>query len=93
MIKPLGNKVAVKVQQSESISEGGIHLASEIKERVGRGEVVAAGPGSVSSKGVKIPMQVKVGDKVLVDTAVGATIKVDGEDLLMIQETDILGII
>jgi chaperonin GroES len=89
-IKPLGDRVLVKPMAKEEITKGGIVLPDTVKEKPQEGEVLAVGLGKNSDKGVRIPMEVKLGDIVLYAKYDGTEIKLDGEDLIILRESDIL---
>ncbi len=92
-LKPLGNRVVVKPQEEEEITAGGIVLPETAKEKPQRGEVLAVGPGERNDKGDAVALDVKVGDKVLFAKYAGTEIKVDGDKLLILRETDLLAIV
>ena len=92
-IRPLGDKVVVKVSEEEEKTAGGIILPDTAKKKPQEGEVIAVGPGKISDNGAKIEMQVKKGDKVLYGKYSGTEVTVDGEDYLIMRESDILAII
>ena len=89
-IQPLGERVLVKPIAREEVSKGGIVLPDTVKEKPQEGEVLAVGSGKRSEKGEVIPMEVKVGDIVLYAKYGGTEIKLDGEDLIILRESDIL---
>ena len=91
-IKPLGDRVVVKAQQAEEKTESGIIIPDTAKEKPQRGTVVAVGPGRVEN-GTKIDMTVTADDKVLYGKYAGTEITLDGEDYLIMRESDILGIV
>jgi chaperonin GroES len=88
--KPLGDRVLVKPMAREEISRGGIVLPDTVKEKPQEGEVLAVGVGKRSEKGEHIPMELKVGDIVLYAKYGGTEIKLEGEDLIILRESDIL---
>jgi chaperonin GroES len=92
-LKPLGNRVVVKPQEEEEITAGGIVLPETAKEKPQRGEVLAVGPGERNDKGESVPLDVKVGDKVLFAKYAGTEIKLDGDKLLILRETDLLAVV
>ncbi len=92
-IRPLQDRILVKRFEEESKTKGGIYIPDTAKEKPAEGEIVAAGNGRVADDGNVIPLEVKVGDKVLFGKYSGNEIKVDGEDYLIMNEGDILGII
>lgn len=91
-IKPLGDKILVKPLESEEKTKGGILLPDTAKEKPQEGEVLAVGQGKWM-EGKLVPLAVKAGDKVLFTKYGGDEIKIDGEELKIIKEEDILGII
>ena len=91
-IRPLHDRVIVKRIQEEEKSKGGIIIPDTAKEKPQEGKVVAAGPGK-QEDGKVIPVGVKPGDKILFGKYSGTEVKVNGEDLLIMKESDILGIV
>ena len=89
-IQPLGERVLVKPMAREEVTKGGIVLPDTVKEKPQEGEVLATGPGKRSEKGEHIPMELKVGDTVIYAKYGGTEIKLDGEDLIILRESDIL---
>jgi chaperonin GroES len=89
-VNPLGDRVFVKVSPSEEKTDGGIYLPDNVKEKPQVGEVVAVGPGKVQDDGKRMPMDVKIGDKVLYSKYAGTDIKLGGEDYVLLSEKDIL---
>ena len=92
-IKPLGQRVLVKRLDAEEISAGGIVLPDTAQEKPQEAAVVTLGTGGKDDEGKTIEFSVKAGDKVLISKYGGTDVKVDGEDLLIISESDILGVI
>ena len=92
MIQPLSDRVVVKAQDAEEKTASGLFIPDSAKEKPQRGTVVAVGPGRVEN-GTKIDMTVKEGDSVLYGKYAGTEITLDGEDLLIMRESDILGIV
>ncbi len=92
-IKPLGNRVLVKRLEADEISAGGIVLPDTAKEKPQEAEVVSLGTGGKDDNGNDITFDVKVGDKVLISKYGGTDVKVNGEDLLILSQSDILGVI
>ncbi len=92
-IKPLGNRLVIEPLEQEEITSGGIVLPETAKEKPQQGLVLAAGPGDRDEDGKRIPMDVTVGDKVLFAKYAGTELKMDGKKLLILRETDILGIV
>ena len=91
-LKPLADRVIVKPSQAEERTKGGIIVPDTAKEKPVWGEVVAVGPGRVSDDGKTIPMQVKAADKVLYGKYSGTEVTVDGDELLIMRESDIFAI-
>ncbi|MGD2252241.1 MAG: co-chaperone GroES [Anaerolineales bacterium] len=92
-LKPLADRLVVKPLEEEEITPAGIVLPETAKEKPQKGEVLAVGPGSRDDEGKHIPMEISVGDKVLFAKYGGTEIKVDGEKLLILRESDILALI
>jgi chaperonin GroES len=92
-IKPLGNRVVVEPIEQEDVTALGIVLPDTAKEKPQQGMILAAGPGDRDEDGDRIAMDVKVGDKVLFAKYAGTELKLDGKKLLILRETDLLGII
>ena len=92
-IKPLADKVLVKRVEAEEVTKGGIVLPDSAKEKPRRGKIVSVGDGKLLDSGKRSELQVKVGDMVLFTSYGGPEIKVDGEELLIMDETDILAVL
>jgi len=92
-IKPLADRVVVKRIEEEEVKKGNIIIPDTAKEKPQKGEVVAVGPGRVDEKGNRIPMEVKVGDKVIFSKYAGSEVKIDDEEFLVMREDDILAVI
>jgi chaperonin GroES len=92
-IKPLGNRVVVEPIEQEDVTASGIVLPDTAKEKPQTGMVLAAGPGERDEDGKRISMDVEVGDKVLFAKYAGTELKMDGKKLLILRETDLLGIV
>lgn len=92
-IKPIGQRVLVKRLEAEAISAGGIVLPDSAKEKPQEAEVLALGTGGKDDNGKAIDFTVKVGDKVLISKYGGTEVKIDGQEVLILNENDILGII
>ncbi len=92
-IKPLADRVVVKVVEPVEQVKGSIIIPDTAKEKPQQGEVMAAGPGKISESGNKIAMEVKVGDKVLYGKYSGNEVTVDDQEYLIMRESDILAII
>ena len=91
--RPLHDRVLVRRVEAEEKTLGGIIIPDTAKEKPQEGEVVAAGAGAKNDKGEVAPLDVKAGDRILFGKWSGTEVKVDGEDLLIMKESDILGII
>jgi chaperonin GroES len=91
--RPLHDRVVVKRIDAEEKSTGGIIIPDTAKEKPSQGEVVAVGPGGRDEAGKLIPIDVKVGDRVLFGKWSGTEVKIDGQELLIMKESDIMGII
>jgi chaperonin GroES len=92
-IRPLHDRVIVLRIAEEEMTKGGIIIPDTAKEKPQEGKVIAVGPGKVLDSGIKVSMDVKVGDKVLFGKYSGTEIKIDGEEHLMMREDDILGVV
>jgi len=92
-IKPLADRVLVRPQEREERTKGGIVLPDTAKEKPQMGKVLAAGPGRLLENGQRVAMEVKEGDTILFSKYAGTEIKVDGEELLLINERDILAVV
>ncbi|MGI6145697.1 MAG: co-chaperone GroES [Clostridia bacterium] len=92
-IKPLGDKVVVKPLAQEEKTKSGIVLPDTAKEKPQQGEILAVGSGKTLENGQKVPLEVKVGDKVIYSKYAGTEIKIDGEEVLILSERDIHAII
>jgi chaperonin GroES len=91
--RPLHDRVVVKRLDSEEKTKGGIIIPDTAKEKPQEGEVVAVGPGARDEAGKLVPLDVKAGDRVLFGKWSGTEVKIDGEDLLIMKESDILGVV
>jgi chaperonin GroES len=91
--RPLHDRVVVKRVPEETKTKGGIIIPDTAAEKPQQGEVIAVGPGSRGENGEIAPMDVKAGDKVLFGKWSGTEVKIDGEDLVIMKETDIMGIL
>jgi chaperonin GroES len=91
--RPLHDRVVVRRLEAELKTAGGIIIPETAQEKPQQGEVVAAGPGARNDKGELAPMDVKAGDRVLFGKWSGTEVKIDGEDLLIMKESDIMGIL
>jgi chaperonin GroES len=91
--RPLHDRVVVRRVEQEEKTKGGIIIPDTAKEKPQEGQVVAAGPGARGEDGKVVPLDVKAGDRVLFGKWSGTEVKIDGEDLLIMKESDLLGII
>ena len=92
-VKPLADRVIVRAAEAEDVSKGGIILPDTAKEKPQEGEVVAVGPGKISDSGNLVKMTLASGNKVLYGKYSGTEIMVDGEQLLIMRESDILAVL
>jgi chaperonin GroES len=92
-LKPLADRVIVKPAEAEEMTKGGIILPDTAKEKPMQGTIVAAGPGRTTDDGKSIKIEVKVGDKVLYGKYSGTEVTVDGEEYLIMRESDLFAII
>ena len=91
-IKPLADRVVIKMQEAEETTKSGIILAGSAKEKPEVAEVVAIGPGGVVD-GKEVKMELKVGDKVLISKYSGTEVKLDGEEYTILRQSDVLAIV
>jgi len=91
--RPLHDRVVVRRIEADEKTAGGIIIPDTAKEKPSQGEVIAVGPGGRDETGNLIPIDVKSGDRVLFGKWSGTEVKIDGEDLLILKESDILGIV
>jgi chaperonin GroES len=92
-LRPLQDRIIVKRLEEENKTSGGIYIPDTAKEKPQKGEIIAVGKGKVTEDGKVLPIDVKVGDKVLFGKYAGTEIKIDGTDYLIMREDDILGVI
>ncbi len=92
IIKPLADRVVIQMVESEETTKSGIVLPGSAKEKPQVAEVVAVGPGAVVD-GKTVPMEVKVGDKVLISQYAGTTVKLDGKENIIVRQSDILAVV
>ncbi|MES2896254.1 MAG: co-chaperone GroES [Pseudomonadota bacterium] len=91
--RPLGDRVLVKRVEEEEKTKGGIIIPDTAKEKPQEGEIIAVGPGARDDNGKVQPLDVKKGDKILFGKWSGTEIKIDGQDLLIMKESDVLGVV
>jgi chaperonin GroES len=92
-LKPLGDRVVVKALEREEVTKSGIYLPDTAKEKPQEGRVEAVGPGRILDNGERSKMELKEGDRVLFAKYAGTEFKLEGEDLLILRESDILAVI
>jgi chaperonin GroES len=92
-IRPLQDRVVVRRVEEETKSAGGIVLPGSATEKPSQGEILAVGPGKKNDDGSTQPIDLKVGDKVLFGQYSGSTVKVDGEELLIMNESEVFGVV
>ncbi|MBE9502745.1 MAG: co-chaperone GroES [Proteobacteria bacterium] len=92
-IRPLHERVLVRRLEEKEISKGGIIIPDSAKEKPAEGEIIAAGKGKITEDGKVLPLDVKVGDKVLFSKYSGSDVMIDGEEYLIMREDDILAVI
>jgi len=92
-IKPLSDRVVVKALEESEQMRGGLYIPDTAKEKPSQGEVVAVGPGKLSEEGTRLDMDVKVGDRVLYGKYSGTDVTLDGQEYLILRESDILAIV
>ena len=91
--RPLHDRVVIRRAEGDLKSKGGIIIPDTAKEKPQEGEVIAVGPGSRDESGKLVPLDVKAGDRILFGKWSGTEVKIDGEDLLIMKEADIMGIV
>jgi chaperonin GroES len=91
--RPLGDRVLVKRIDEESKTKGGIIIPDTAKEKPQEGEVLAVGPGARDDSGKRVELDVKPGDRILFGKWSGTEVKIDGEDLIIMKESDVLGVV
>ncbi|MBQ3401925.1 MAG: co-chaperone GroES [Synergistaceae bacterium] len=92
-LKPLGDRIVVKVLEREEKTKSGLFLPDTAKEKPTEGEVIAVGTGKVLDNGQKQPVEVKVGDRIIFSKYAGTEVKLDGEELVIFSERDVLAIV
>ena len=92
-IRPLHDRLVVRRLEEDTVSAGGIVLPDSASEKPSQGEVLAAGPGKIADNGDVQKLDVKVGDKVIFGQYGGSTVKIDGEELLILSESEIFGVL
>ena len=92
-VKPLADRVVVKALEDTEEMRGGLYIPDTAKEKPQQGEIIAVGPGRLSDEGKRIAMELKEGDRVLYGKYSGTEVTVDGEEYLILRETDVLAVI
>ena len=92
-LRPLGDRVLVRRVEEEAKSKGGILIPDSAREKPQEGQVVAVGAGGRDEAGKRVPMDLKAGDHILFGKWSGSEVKIDGEDLMIMKESDVLGIV
>ena len=92
-LRPLGDRVVIKAISRETVTKSGIVLPDTAKEKPQEGEVLAVGPGKVLDNGKRVTLEVSVGQKILFAKYAGSEVKIDGEEYLILRESDIMGIV
>ena len=91
--RPLHDRVVVRRVDAEEKTKGGIIIPDTAKEKPQEGEIVAAGPGARDESGKLVPLDVKAGDRILFGKWSGTEVKIDGEDLIIMKESDVMGVV
>ena len=91
--RPLGDRVVIRRVEEEAKTKGGIIIPDNAKEKPQEGEVISVGPGARDEDGKRIPIDVVVGDRILFGKWSGSEVKIDGEELLIMKEGDLLGVL
>jgi chaperonin GroES len=91
--RPLHDRVVVRRVDAEEMTKGGIIIPDTAKEKPQEGEIVAAGPGARDESGKLVPLDVKAGDRILFGKWSGTEVRIDGEDLLIMKESDVMGVV
>ena len=92
-IRPLHDRIIVERLEEETMTAGGIIIPDSAKEKPQEGKIVAAGKGKITEDGKVLPLDVKVGDKVLFGKYAGTEVKIDGKEYIMMREDDVLGVV
>ncbi len=91
-VRPLHDRILVRRMTEDQKTAGGLFIPDSAKEKPQQGEIVATGNGRMTDEGKSLPLEVKAGDKILFGKYAGTELKLDGEELLMMREEDVLGI-
>ena len=89
-LQPLGDRIVVRPIKREEVTKGGIVLPDTAKEKPQEGKIIAVGPGKLANNGKRLEMEVKKGDKIMYAKYAGTDIKIDGEELLILRDSDVL---
>jgi len=92
-LRPLADRIVVKLIESEEEKRGGIIIPDTAKEKPEKGEIIAMGPGKLLENGTRAPMEVKKGDKIIFQKYGGHEIKVDGKELMILREEDVMAVV
>ncbi len=92
-LRPLNDRILVKRVEEETKTKGGIIIPDTAKEKPAEGKIVAVGNGKLGDDGKRVPLEVKVGDRVLFGKYAGTEVKIEGDEYLMMREDDVLGVI
>jgi chaperonin GroES len=92
-LRPLGDRVVVKAISRETVTKSGIVLPDTAKEKPQEGEILAVGPGKVLDNGKRVTLELQVGQKILFAKYAGTEVKMDGEEYLILRESDIMGVV
>jgi len=92
-LRPLGDRVIIKPLDEEETKKGGLYIPDTAKEKPVRGEVIAVGSGKILDNGVRVPMDIKVGQKVIYAKYGGTDIKIEGDNLVILSERDLLAVV
>jgi chaperonin GroES len=92
-VRPLADRILVKREDASETVRGGIIIPDTAKEKPQEGKVIAAGPGRVDEDGKRVPLEVKVGDRILMGKYSGTEVKIDGEEHIIMREDDVLAVI
>ncbi len=92
-IRPMGDRIIVKASNREAVTKSGIVLPDTAKEKPQEGEVLAVGPGKVQDSGKRVALEIEVGQRILFAKYAGTEVKLDGEEYLIMRESDVMGII
>ncbi|HPV87260.1 MAG TPA: co-chaperone GroES [Caldisericia bacterium] len=92
-LRPLGDRVIIKPLDEEETKKGGLYIPDTAKEKPVRGEVIAVGPGKILDNGVRVPMDFKVGQKIIYAKYGGTDIKIEGDNLVILSERDLLAVV